>query len=257
MISAVPAISIIAVPEPISFGTSSTISWSARGATSCTAPGGWTSSQSVIGSQIVSPVTTTTYTLTCTGSGGSATASVTVRVIQPSLLITTVSMPDGTAGQDYSFQFTASGGRAPYKWGTYYITHPCCYVTVDSFTGVFGSTLSGLPPLKGTWQIGIQVTDANGAVVQKLFDWKVNASSSGIAVGSRVVTTNYINIWFFPSSSNTYNNYFPNPILGSQSPYATGTVTGGPRYNNGYTWWQIDFDSGGDGWTTADYLKAQ
>jgi hypothetical protein len=33
-----------------------------------------------------------------------------------------------------------------------------------------------------------------------------------------------------------------------------GTVIGGPALANGYTWYQIDYDTNPDGWSVQDYL---
>ena len=33
-----------------------------------------------------------------------------------------------------------------------------------------------------------------------------------------------------------------------------GTVIGGPTVADGYTWWNINYDTGADGWSVEDYL---
>ena len=43
-------------------------------------------------------------------------------------------------------------------------------------------------------------------------------------------------------------------ILGTQPIDAFGIVTGGPEYGDLYWWWNIDYDSGADGWSAEDYL---
>jgi hypothetical protein len=75
-----PTLTFSASPTTINSGQSSTLSWSATNATSCTASGGWTGTKSTAGSQSVSPTATTTYTLACTGAGGTTTKSATVTV---------------------------------------------------------------------------------------------------------------------------------------------------------------------------------
>jgi hypothetical protein len=94
-------------------------------------------------------------------------------VFATNLKITTTAMSDGKSGQDYSTTFKASGGTAPYTWEIYYITHPCCYVSMQPSTGVFSNAGSGLKPLPGTWQVGIKVTDSNGAFAQQVYTWKI------------------------------------------------------------------------------------
>src|SRR3989344_6519852 len=43
-------------------------------------------------------------------------------------------------------------------------------------------------------------------------------------------------------------------LLGQQSTGAQGTVIGGPTFANSLWWWNINFDSGVDGWATEEYL---
>lgn len=47
---------------------------------------------------------------------------------------------------------------------------------------------------------------------------------------------------------------FSGTRVGSQPQGALGTVTGGPQTGDGFTWWQINFDSGVDGWCTEPNL---
>lgn len=75
-----PSVSISANPGTIDKGSSSTLSWSSNNASSCSASGAWSGSKSTVGSQGVSPSTSSTYVISCSGSGGSASASTTVSV---------------------------------------------------------------------------------------------------------------------------------------------------------------------------------
>jgi hypothetical protein len=43
--------------------------------------------------------------------------------------------------------------------------------------------------------------------------------------------------------------------LGLQRTGSTGTIVDGPRTNDGYTWWNVNFDSGQDGWVVDRYLN--
>jgi hypothetical protein len=64
-------------------------------------------------------------------------------------------------------------------------------------------------------------------------------------IGDRVqVTTSKLNIRSIPGGS----------VIGSQKLGALGTVTNGPAVAKGYTWWQINYDTGVDGWSVEDYL---
>ncbi len=93
------------------------------------------------------------------------------------LSITNSSMPDGAVGADYSYQFKAMGGTAPYTFSIPRITHPCCYVGIMPTTGVFGNSGSSLKPLAGNWYVTVQVQDATGTKVEKSFPWKVVSST--------------------------------------------------------------------------------
>ena len=65
----------------VSTGESPTLTWSATGATGCTASGGWAGNLATSGSRSTGALTSsTTFTLECTGPGGSATRQVTVAV---------------------------------------------------------------------------------------------------------------------------------------------------------------------------------
>ena len=91
-VTSVPAVGLTAAPSIIEIGDSSVLSWTATGATSCTASGnGWTGSRPTSGTEVVSPTATRSYTLTCTGPGGSDTDGVTVALVahDHSLAITT------------------------------------------------------------------------------------------------------------------------------------------------------------------------
>lgn len=75
-----PALTFEASPSAITQGSSSTLSWNAQNATSCTASGAWNGSKSVSGTLAVSPPSTATYSLDCTGDGGSVQKDATVTV---------------------------------------------------------------------------------------------------------------------------------------------------------------------------------
>jgi len=76
-----PTVSISANPSNVSYGGSSTISWSSTNATSCSLNG---SSVSTSGSQGTGGLKSSrTYTLSCSGYTGSASGSVTVSVAAP------------------------------------------------------------------------------------------------------------------------------------------------------------------------------
>jgi hypothetical protein len=67
------------------------------------------------------------------------------------------------------------------------------------------------------------------------YQWQAAA----ITVGSRVATNANLNI---RSSASSGNQAWYTKVR------SQGTVIGGPTTASGYTWWQVDFDTGVDGW---------
>lgn len=80
-----PTVTLTASPTTFIVGGSSTLAWTSKEATSCSATGSWSGGKSLNGSQLVTPTDAGTYvyTLTCTGVGGTASANATVTVTPP------------------------------------------------------------------------------------------------------------------------------------------------------------------------------
>jgi subtilisin family serine protease len=78
--------SLTAASDTITVGSSTTLTWSALNAASCTASGDWSGTLAVSGTQSVTPsaVGSASYTLTCANAVGSAAAEVTLTVVAPS-----------------------------------------------------------------------------------------------------------------------------------------------------------------------------
>jgi outer membrane protein assembly factor BamB len=85
-----PVVSIALAPSQVSAGQNSQLTWSATGATACTASGAWTGDVAISGSQSVTQAATGSYsyTVTCSGSGGSTAQSATLTVSTPAPLVT-------------------------------------------------------------------------------------------------------------------------------------------------------------------------
>ncbi len=76
-----PVVTFTRSPASIAQGQSSTLTWSATGATTCTGSGaGFSTGGATSGSDPVSPTQTTVYTVSCTGAGGTTAPQVTVTV---------------------------------------------------------------------------------------------------------------------------------------------------------------------------------
>jgi hypothetical protein len=75
----VPTVKLSASPDSLSSGGSSTLTWSATGATSCAASGGWSGTLATSGSKSTGELTAArTYTVTCKGAGGSTSETKTI-----------------------------------------------------------------------------------------------------------------------------------------------------------------------------------
>ncbi len=94
-----PQVSLSAAPSTVAAGGTTTLTWSATGATACTASGGWSGTLDVSGSQ-ASPALSraTTFTLLCTGAGGSGTATTRVDVTQGGAVVQTSTSATLAAG---------------------------------------------------------------------------------------------------------------------------------------------------------------
>ena len=124
-----PAVTLSADPTAVTVNFSTTLTWSATNATSCTASDGWTGTKAASGSESSPPLTaaTTTFTLTCTGAGGSGSQQVTVTASPPPAGMIVLSgevtfdrLPFGTSGLN---------GSAPVK-------SPARQVVVELMSGV-------------------------------------------------------------------------------------------------------------------------
>lgn len=79
-----PTVTLSASAQTIDEGGTATLSWTANGADTCTASGGWSGTLGTSGSRTVGPlVSGTTFTLSCSGAGGSALQMISVAVVGP------------------------------------------------------------------------------------------------------------------------------------------------------------------------------
>jgi hypothetical protein len=100
----------------------------------------------------------------------------------------------------------------------------------------------GLSPSK-TYRYSVSAYDAAGNISAMSTSASLKTQplpSERFAIGDRVRGTRKGTIFSTPSPSGT--------VLGTQLRGALGTVIGGPWYVNRRWWWQVDFDTGSDGW---------
>lgn len=96
----VPAVSMSLEPASVLTGQTTTLTWSASNATSCTASGAWAGTKAASGSAVVTQALAGTYTynLNCSGAGGSANASVTLAATDSASNVAQVFVDNGPAG---------------------------------------------------------------------------------------------------------------------------------------------------------------
>jgi hypothetical protein len=74
----------------------------------------------------------------------------------------------------------------------------------------------------------------------------VTSTSTKFSLNDRVIANANVNV---RSSSNIGAS-----ILGTQPNGSQGTIVGGPMLQGGFHWWNVNYDSGVDGWSAQDFL---
>lgn len=95
-----PTVSLSVSPNPITLGSSASLTWSTTNAASCDASGAWSGTQSTSGMLSVSPASAGTipYTLTCQSSSGTT-------VVATAMLTTSYPTPTGPLSRVRSFEY--------------------------------------------------------------------------------------------------------------------------------------------------------
>jgi Putative Ig domain len=111
-----------------------------------------------------------TGAITGTPMGPSGTASFTAQVkdstnatatgnfsivVNPTLAVSSTSLPGGTVGNPYTTNLTATGGVTPYTW-------TISAGTLPGGLSLSGNTISGTPGASGTFNFTVRATDASG-----------------------------------------------------------------------------------------------
>jgi hypothetical protein len=111
-----------------------------------------------------------TFTATVTDSAGTAVSQqLTLTVVTPPV-ITTKSLPNGSAGVSYSQTLGASGGTPPYQWAIVSGSLPGGLSLSSS------GTISGIPGGPGTANFTAQLTDATGVTASQSLTLTIGAS---------------------------------------------------------------------------------
>lgn len=80
------------------------------------------------------------------------------------------SIPDATAGTPYSYQFTSSGGLAPYQW--YY------WIGSSEVPNESAGLLQYTPTQAGAFALKVSLGDESGQTVSKTFSWTIHPATS-------------------------------------------------------------------------------
>ncbi|TSC69287.1 MAG: exported protein of unknown function [Parcubacteria group bacterium Gr01-1014_56] len=233
-VALLPAVSISASPTFIITGSSSTLTWSSANATNCSASGGWSGVQPTAGTQNVTPLVTTTYMIVCTNANGSASGSATVSVsdVPPTPTVTFSANPLSVV----------SGQSSTLTWSSTDTTDCTASGGWSGAKAVSGSQ-SVTPSATTTYTL--MCSGAGGSATQSVVVG-VTAPPAVFGIGARISTTANLNIRASAPKGT---------VLGTQLLGAQGTIIGGPAVYDNKNWWQIDFDTGVDGWAVQTYLK--
>lgn len=118
----------------------------------------------------------------------------------------------------------------------------------SQYLGAKGQVTAGPVSAEGyTWWNIDYTTLPDGWSVESFLT--ASTPPTGVSISATVITTERVNVRSFP--------LLTAPRLGRQAPGSIGTVIDGPINGNGYSWWNVDFTSGADGWVVGDYLVAR
>src|ERR1051326_947266 len=145
-------------------------------------------------------------------TGGTGNTAPTV----PPLVITTSSLPNGSAGVSYSATLQASGGSGSYTWAAG--TGLPSWMTLDSKTGTLTGTIPIPVPafVSETYPVSVSVTDTSSPAQSAVKTFYVYANG-------KLTLTN------IPDIGNINVPYYWQPaILGGASPYLITVDSGMP-----------------------------
>ena len=236
-----PSISFSADRVALEYGDPVTFSWRVGSTTQfeageCIASGAWNGFKTTAGQETFKAKNSGEYRLTCTGPGGSSTKSITLKV---------------------------NGGKLP-PTPTPTVTlnaHPVSIKAGASSTLTWSSTNATTCEASGNWSgnkrlNGSEIVSPGANSVYTLTCLGIGGSASdsatvsvtpiGFGIGSLVVLISPANLRYETLAGNSFR----------QPAGASGIITNGPINGGGGTkFWEIDFNSGPDGWVRDTQLK--
>jgi hypothetical protein len=160
-----PAVPTLTLGSPsVAVGSSTTLAWSAVGATSCTASGAWSGTLAASGSETVTPsyVGSQVYTLSCSNAGGPSTAAsvtlnATPQTIVPAAPTLTLGAPSIPADTTTTLTWSSTNASSCTAGGS-------ANAVASGWTGVLGSTGQNTvtPITLGTFTYTLFCTNAAG-----------------------------------------------------------------------------------------------
>jgi len=134
-----------------------------------------------------------------------------------------------------------------------------CTISASQVSGL-GTPTAGM--LTAAKFAGASCTAGSGANVSS-FSSAVGPGGGGTTpvptptpspVSTKFVANDRVQVSSGPLNVRNAANGTTGTILGAQVTGALGTVVGGPISQGGYNWWQINYDTGADGWSVEGYL---
>ncbi len=118
-----------------------------------------------------------------------------------------------------------------------------------SFTYSIGSAVDTGPSLVATPYMAVTRPTqaevvASPSEVEEIEYIQETVPAAQVIIGDRITVTSNLNVRELPNGAKT----------GEQTVEAVGEVIGGPVPLSGHLWWNVDFDTGEDGWVAEDYI---
>lgn len=167
-------------------------------------------------------------------SGGSTTPPPPPPSPAPTISSFSASPSSITSGQSSTLSWSVSGATS---------------LSINQGVGTVSGTSRSVSPTQTTTYT-LTATNSSGSNTSQV---TVNVSqpiqtSTKFTPGARVQTSSNLNVRSSASAGAT--------LLGTQSLGALGTVVSGGVQADGFFWWNINYDSGVDGWSVEDYLQS-
>jgi len=175
------------------------------------------------------------FTLQVADSGGgtsSQTYTVSIAAATAPVVITTTSLPNGTAGTAYSSSVSATGGTSPYTWAVSAGALPAGLVLSS------GGGISGTPSAAGSSTFALKVTDSSGGTSSQTYTVSI---APGLVIMTTSLPSGYVgNAYSATLAASGGTTPYTWSILsglippGTSLTTTTGTISGTPTSSGTY-----------------------